>query len=518
MPTVADVLIDTLLAAAVPRLFGVAEAGVLVESARARGLPVVRCHQESAACVMAAVTGELTGQPGAAWATAGAGVTASITGLTHALLDRTPMIFLTEALSEESRSPVDHGALPAAVVKDSLRVGAESASHWAAHAVQLALRDPCGPVHLDVPAGLGRGPTLPMALSVTPPDPAPPDLEALDRAAALIQQARRPLVIVGRECRGADTRWLRAFVESMPTPVLATAKAKGAIPDPHPLSMGVLTGGALDQPLLTRADLIIAVGVDRLEMVPGLSAHGTPILRLGRSAAGESGQLAAEVVGDLGGMFEELAPRLGRKSVADWDVAWVDRIRRERGAALEIAVPGLAPHRVVQLARELTEVGAIATVDPGAHAWPATAYWQATEVGEFLIGTGLGAPGFALPAAIGAQLCHPDRRVICFTDAVGLLAAAAELETAARLRLPIVVVALVGEPADLAALARAFAIEAFVGGSEAEIGRALVAAQTRPGPALIEARVDPSGSRRLLDAVGVASPSTRGRGRHEGGL
>src|SRR5437879_13522726 len=91
MPTVADVLIEGLCRAGVQRLFGVPGGGSnleLLESARGQGLPFVLCHQESAACIMAAVTGELTGAPGAALSTLGPGVAASSTGLAHAFLDR----------------------------------------------------------------------------------------------------------------------------------------------------------------------------------------------------------------------------------------------------------------------------------------------------------------------------------------------------------------------------------------------------------------------------------------------
>ena len=69
-----------------------------------------------------------------------------------------------------------------------------------------------------------------------------------------------------------------------------------------------------------------------------------------------------------------------------------------------------------------------------------TTYWQALEPGELLISNGLATMGFALPAAIAAQLVHPGRRVICFTGDGGLMMVASELETVARLRLPIVIV------------------------------------------------------------------------------
>ena len=541
MPTVADLIVDGLVRAEVPRLFGVPGGGSnleVLEAARVRGLPFVLCHQEWAACIMAAVTGELTGRPGAVLSTLGPGVTASATGLAHARLDRSPLIYVSDrhpagVLQFATHQYVDHGAHVGAIAKDSVSVGADSAAHWVAHAVRLALTEPRGPVHLDLPADVSGRSAVPAATSVTPAPLPPLDGELVERAAAMIRAARRPLVIAGLGCRAADAKWLRAFAEALPTPVLTTYKAKGAIPDPHPLALGIFTGGALEEPLVRRADLIIAFGLDTVELIPRPWAYTAPVLSLTRCPAAEPRLQAPgggayftpalEVVGEPGSILEDLAGRLLGRARADWDVAEVDRIRRERHAALEVPVPGLAPHRVVQMTRELTAGGSIATVDAGAHMFPATAYWHALEPGELLISNGLATMGFALPAAIAAQLVHPHRRVICFTGDGGLMMVAAELETVARLGLPIVIVVFNDEALsliaikqeqkglegvsmryagpDLRALARAFGLRAFTATDEATLHQALIGAQTAPGPALIDARIDASGYRRMLEIV-----------------
>ena len=542
MPTVAELIVEGLLRAAVPRIFGVPGGGSnleVLEAARARGLPFVLCHQEWAACIMAAVTGELTGRPGAVLSTLGPGVTASATGLAHARLDRAPLLYISDrhpadVLAYATHQYVDHAAHLGPIVKGSVTVTPDSAGHWVAHAVQLALAEPRGPVHLDLPADVAGAPAVPVATAVTPPASAAPDDALVERAAEMIRAAKRPLVIAGLGCRAADAKWLRAFSEALPAPVLTTYKAKGAIPDPHPLAMGIFTGGALEEPLVRRADLIIAFGLDTVELIPRRWCYPAPVLSLGRGPSDDPRRRAPgggayftpalEVVGDLGAILEDLAPRIMRREVkADWDVAAVDRIRRDRATALEVPVPGLAPHRVAQIARELTPAGSIATVDAGAHMFQTTTYWHALEPGELLISNGLATMGFALPAAIAAQLVHPDRRVICFTGDGGLMMVASELETVARLGLPIVIVVFDDAALslievkqaqkgfegvsmryagpELVALARAFGIRALAATDEATLGRALVAAQTAPGPTLIDARIDPSGYRRMLEIV-----------------
>src|SRR5262249_25247739 len=148
---------------------------------------------------------------------------------------------------------------------------------------------------------------------------------------------------------------------------------------------------------------------------------------------------------------------------------------------------------------------------------------HAVEPGECLISNGLATMGFALPAAIAAQLVFPERRVVCFTGDGGLLMVAAELETAARLRLPIAIVvfndgalslievkqaqkgstgaALRHEGPDLGALARAFGLVTHSAFDEDGLARAIAAALAADGPSLIDARIDASGYRRTLELV-----------------
>jgi acetolactate synthase-1/2/3 large subunit len=400
---------------------------------------------------MAAVTGELTGHPGAVLSTLGPGVTASATGLAHARLDRSPLIYISDrhpagVLEYATHQYLDHTAHLGPITKGSVTVGVESAAHWVAHAVQLALAEPRGPVHLDLPADVAGKSAMPVATSVTPAPPAALDGDLVERAAQMIRAARRPLVIAGLGCRAADAKWLRAFAEALPGPCADHHAPAGAIPI-RTRRLGIFTGGALEEPLVKRADLIIAFGLDTVELIPRRWAYTAPVLSLTRCAAADARLRAPggdayftpalEVVGEPGAILEDLASRImGPGARADWDVAELDRIRRERLAALEVPVPGLAPHRVAQMTRELTAAGSIATVDAGAHMFQATTYWQALEPGELLISNGLATMGFALPAAIAAQLVHPDRRVICFTGDGGLMMVASELETVARLRLP----------------------------------------------------------------------------------
>jgi acetolactate synthase I/II/III large subunit len=422
--TVADVIVDGLRRAGTPRLFGLARGGTdhpILAAASAMALPVTLAGGEAGAWVMAGVTGDLAGAPGAV-VIDGPSVSAS------GMRDSVPVILLTRG----------H---PSAVsgCKETLRVETESAAHRIAHAARLAMSEPRGPVHLDIPAEVARRAAIPLATSCRP-DPLPyPDGAALDRAARALSGASRPLLLAGLHARSSDAaQWLRAFVEALPAPLLTTARAKGTLPDPHPLMLGVLGVGGVEEPLLKRADLIVAIGLDTLEAdaLPDACWSSAPVLVFGPAAAPEGRGPAVHVAGDVSAIIEELATRLRDKPRADWDVAEVDRLRREgvaRGAG-----DGLAA-RVVRLAREATPAGTIATVDGGPYRGCVAAAWHAIAPREFLASNALSS-GFALPAATAAHLAHPDRRVVCFTGPNELAAAVDELETAARLASRITVI------------------------------------------------------------------------------
>ncbi|PYM79748.1 MAG: hypothetical protein DME13_25065, partial [Candidatus Rokuibacteriota bacterium] len=234
-------------------------------------------------------------------------------------------------------------------------------------------------------------------------------------------------LIAGLETGPDDAKWLRALAESVPAPVLTTPKGKGALPDPHPLALGLLAAG---HPLLAQSDLLIAVGVDPVEVGPGVWPAGVRVASITRRAGD------ATVVGEIALVIEELAPRLRGRTRADWDVAALDRLKRGLRVAAP-AGPGLARRRVVELAREMTPAGTLLTLDV-----PLAAAWQSVAPRECLVANGAATLGFALPAALAAALARPDARVVAVGAAAGFAAMAGEWSTAERLRAPSVAVAL----------------------------------------------------------------------------
>jgi thiamine pyrophosphate-dependent acetolactate synthase large subunit-like protein len=418
--TVADVLVDGLARAGARRVFaGPGAPAALSAAARRRGLDVLESPEATAAGVLAAVSGEVGDGPGAVLAGLD-DAPGLVRGLAHAQRDRSPVLALTAAGADTT--------LLSPVVKASLVVEPASAGHWIAHAANLALGDPRGPVHLAAVPSVLDASALPLAAACRPaplPPAEPASLEALGDALAA---ADRPLVVTGLECGSDDVRWIRSFAEALPAPVLATLKGRGALADPHPLALGAL---AADHPALMRADLVLLLGVDAGELPPGVLPKSARVARIGR-ATWPDGGLVAEARGDLALVIEELAPRVRAKRAADWDVAEVDRIKR----AVRQATTLTPAARLVALAREATPAGTLATGDV-----PALAAWQAVGPCETLAPLGL-TPGYAVLAGVAAQLARPERRVVAFTSRRGLAAAEAWLAQTVARGLPIVVVTL----------------------------------------------------------------------------
>jgi acetolactate synthase I/II/III large subunit len=340
---------------------------------------------------------------------------------------------------------------------------------------------------VGVPTEIARQPSLPLATSCRPDPLPPPDGDALDAAARRLAAASRPLLVAGLHCRSTGVQpWVRALVEALPAPMLVTRWAKGALPDPHPLVLGLLGDDGFDERLPKRADLVVALGLDLIE-TPGAPWLGTvPVLGLGPPQGPGHRMPTLEVTGEIAAILEELAPRLRDLRRADWDVAELDRLKRSRS----MAEPGQAGARrgIVRRAREATPAGAIVAVDAGPYSMDVAIAWDAVAPREFLMADRSAAGPFALSAAIATHLVHPARCVVCFTGTDGVASAADELETAARIGAPIVVVVFddgASGGRDLLRLAESARVTACAAASEARFSEAMSRALRARGPSLI---------------------------------
>ena len=490
----------------------------LVEAAGRAGLPFVLSHTETAGALIACAQAELTGHPGACLATLGPGVSSLVNGAAHAHLDRVPLMLLTDAMPAKGRDTyqhqrIDHAALFAPVTKGSVTIDTARADELITRALKLATAQPPGPVHVDLAPDVSRQTTV-FNEAAAPSEPQ--RTPAIDDAArALLAKARRPIVIAGlgvRDARDADA--LRTLCEQHKIPALVTYKAKGVIPDEHPLFAGVFTLGALERPVVESADLIIAVGLDPVEFLPRPWEYRAPVVAINRAVLEQKHlPLAASIIGDVAASLSAIASLL--PSSNDWRADDLRAHALRQRDAMRIASTGdWSPSSAVEAAARNMDPDTQVTVDAGAHMFPIMALWPARRPRQILISNGLSTMGFALPSAIGAALLDRTRRVVALTGDGGLLMCLAELGTVARERLNVTTIVFndrslslirikqekLGYPptgmsldgVDWQAAACTFGVRAYRVRNDDEMARCLASIADSDGPALVEAVIDPA--------------------------
>lgn len=518
-------------AAGMPAIFGVPGGGSsldLIAAAKAQGIPFHLARTETGAGIMALTLAELTHRPVGALVTRGPGVSAAANGLANASLERAPVVLVADGFgTAESRIAThqwfDQAAMAAPLTRAQLSVRTTPAGEAAAQALHAALGAPHGPAYLELSGEAAR------AEAAAPPAWRPPVLpvpaaEAVAQARALLAGAKRPAIIAGLEATTPErTASVRALAEALQAPVLVTYKAKGVLPDAHPLFGGVFTGGEAEAPILREADLIILAGADPVEFIPQGWRFAAPVLDLATCARSlDYVPPALRLLGEWAAA--DLAP-----ARAAWPDGAIARHRATWLEALENGPSGnrgLSPSAIVRLTQAAArESGADprVAVDAGAHMFPCTSFWRAERPGDLLISNGLASMGHALPAAIAAAIHDPGRGAVAFTGDGGLLMALGELATACALRLKLVVVvfndatlslidikrggrdlparSLDWPEADFAQVMRGFGGTAFRAANEAEFKQALHDAFAADGPALVDARCDPSSYPRQIAAL-----------------
>ncbi|MCU1382927.1 MAG: acetolactate synthase [Acidobacteria bacterium] len=533
MISVADLIVRHLRRAGVGFLFGVPGGGSnldLIDAAGRARLPFILTATETAAALAAIAQAEVRGRPGACLTTLGPGVTSVVNGVACAWLDRAPLLVFTDrhpaSAARFAHQRVDHRALFAPITKWSATLAPDNADAVMREAIDRAMAEPRGPVHLECPADV---------LSVEAMEQYQADIGVhafedepgrvlLDPAALapMLSGARRPLLLVGLGARQPlDAASILALCASRGVPAMVTYKAKGVVPDADPHYAGVFTNGRIERPIVEDADLLLGIGLDPIELIPRPWTYQQRIVHIGRSPVDDRHvPFAAQLVTDIPSGMQLAGELLPRSS---WDL---DAVHRTLVAQRQQVCPRcerLSAHRVVQIAADAAAARARVTVDAGAHMFPATMLWPVAEPNGMLISNGLSTMGFALPAAIGAALADRegapgaihdhDAPVIALTGDGGLLMCSGELLTAVRERLRIIVIVFADASLSLidlkqqqrrhpssgvalgaidwCALAHSVGAAAHRADTEDDLNHALSRALAHHGPTVIEARIDP---------------------------
>ncbi len=451
----ADLVVSILKAAGIRHGFGVPSGNVLplMDAMRSGGIGFVLTAHEGSAAFAADVTGRMTGVPGLCIATLGPGATNLTTGVGSAWLDRSPLIAITCTLNQAQLGRrlqmwIDHHALFKPITKATLRLRPGEIVATLTQALKLALAEPQGPVHLDLPEDVALAPATETLAPATEAVEAMPERARLTpasdafiaQAGALLRAAKRPLAVIGASAmRMRDPRLLRAFVERHGMPFATTMMAKGMIDEDHPLSLGCIERAMrkLQRALIHSADLVVGLGYDTIEVEYEAWAGKVPVLHVGieRADVDDSVHIAHEVVGDLDTAVARLAALPPAKN--DWP-AQAARLHRDAfQTALRPATSNFAPHQAIDVVRKLLPREGVLAFDIGAHTHQIGSQWPAHAPRTFLITNGWSSMGFGIPAALAAKLARPDLPVVCVLGDGCFQMSCGEVAVALRERLAI---------------------------------------------------------------------------------
>lgn len=433
--------------------FGVPGGEVLtiIDALTRAGIRFVTARHETAAGFMAEGTWLATGAPGILVATIGPGVSNAVNVIANAQQDRVPLVVLTgciDAADAEwyTHQIFDHRAVLAPITKRSMRAERGGCGEAIDALVTSALDGVPGPVHLDVPIGLAGAPEDARPLACVSDRRHALGRDDLAGAMRALNGAQRPLVLAGLEVttQGAETA-LRAFVEARRIPILTTYKAKGAVDEASPLSLGAAglspRADALLLPLVRDADVVVLAGYDPIEMRRGWHRPFAPAARVLDVGADRPPFAMAPATDVFPG---DIALSLGALTAESARATWTDgRIERTRAALADAFAPepaGLGPLAIVHALRRVLPGDAVVTVDTGAHRIVLSQAWACAEPRTLLQSSGLCTMGYALPTAIGRKLAEPSRTVVAVVGDGGLDMTMGELLTARDLALSIVIV------------------------------------------------------------------------------
>ncbi|ADF59602.1 acetolactate synthase large subunit [Enterobacter cloacae] len=488
----------------------------------------VLARHEQGAGFIAQGMARTQGKPAVCMACSGPGATNLVTAIADARLDSIPLICITgqvpsSMIGTDAFQEVDTYGISIPITKHNYLVrDITELPQVISYAFRIAQSGRPGPVWIDIPKDVQ---TAEIEIDVLPEPgeraPAPEfSAESVRDAAAMINAAKRPVLYLGGGAINAADE-IRQFAEKANLPTTMTLMALGMLPKAHPLSLGMLGmhGARSTNYILQEADLLIVMGARFDDRAIGKTEQFCPNAKIihvdiDRAELGKIKQPHVAIQGDVADVLAQLIPQTDATDRADWRQMVAD-LQREFPGAIPTEGDPLSHYGLINAVAACVDDSAIITTDVGQHQmWTAQAY-PLNRPRQWLTSGGLGTMGFGLPAAVGAALANPDRKVICFSGDGSLMMNIQEMATAAENQLDVKIILMNNEALGLVhqqqslfykqgvfaatypgminfmQIAAGFGLHTCDLNAEEDAHAALQAAISRPGPALIHVRIDP---------------------------
>ena len=412
----------------------------------------VTTRHEQGAAFMADVYGRLTGKPGVCLATLGPGATNLVTGVADANMDHAPVVAIagqadTDRLHKESHQVLKLDQMFQHITKYSAQILSPSVINEVVRkAFKIAMTEKKGATFIEFPENIAKlevdAKPLPIKHSHLPE----PDGERVKAMAEIISKAKMPIILAGNGViRSNACEALVRFAEKLNIPVANTFMAKGVMPFRHPLALGSVGLQANDYANVgfSKADVVICIGYDLVEYHPKLwnPVCGNTVLHIDTTSAEVDAHYPVEhgVVGSINHSLNRIA-WLAKPSDAHLMRPLRDELIKEMKAHSKDKDFPIKPQKAIWDLRTVLASDDIVITDVGAHKmWMARMY-RCDEPNTCIISNGFASMGIAVPGAIAAKLVNPNKAIVAVTGDAGFLMNSQEIETAMRLKTPIVII------------------------------------------------------------------------------
>jgi pyruvate oxidase len=450
--TVSDVLINQIGEWGVHYVFGIPGTSTLgiVDAIRKTNGKVkyVQVRHEETAAFMASAYGKLTGHVAACLGISGPGATNLVTGLYDAQLDHSPVLALTgmvprRLIGRGSIQEIDQQAFfePLTVYNKTLMTEDQTTT-LATLAIKQALLDQ-GVAHIGIPNDVQK---LPYETDILPFEGRMPNLAygqeewVVEKAAKVIDEAKRPVILAGFGARGQGTKLLM-LASKVSAPIISTFRAKGVVDGLEQLYVGCHggVGSTAAGELMDKTDLLIAVGssFSDLSLIPQKRTVQIDInpLMIARRYPVEVGLLGNSAV-----LIPKLTDKVKNKHNPDYlaeifrlKKAWLDQLEKES----ESTAKPIRPQYIIKVLNDKIADDAVISLDVGENCWWFGRNFIMKKTQKMVMSGQLATMGFGLPGALSAALAYPERQIVCLTGDGGLTMVLGDFLTALKYNLPV---------------------------------------------------------------------------------
>lgn len=458
----AQIVLECLIREGVDTIFGYPGGAILPIYHALPEYPQLRhvlVRHEQAAAHAADGYARIKGDVGVCFATSGPGATNLLTGLATAQMDSVPMVAITgqvarPMIGKDAFQETDITGVTLPVVKHTYLVkSTDEIASTLAEAFYIARTGRPGVVHVDIPKDVQTESAdfhYPKPEDVRLPWFEPqiaPDRKQLEKAAKLLANAKRPLIIAGHGVIISEAyAELRELAEKQQIPVINTLLGLSSFPGTHPLFLGMMGmhGMAWSNFAFSEADVVMGIGNRWDDRALGRFSDFAPKAKLihidiDPSEIDKNVKITAPVIGDAKAVLKELLPLLPTRTNPEW-IARIEQLKHEHPSIDIPTNERLLPQHVCRALYEVTKGQAYVATGVGQHQmWQAQYFWY-DHPNRLVTSGGLGTMGFALPAALGVALAAPHETVWALEGDGGFQMTLQELATCVQENIPVKVV------------------------------------------------------------------------------